>query len=175
MNEKTLNEANGTFFMGKNLITPSNPLLDEIEMFKTQKQIEEANKLYIDLAKEKQEEINNKLQNLKMLPLGNKVLLLPYPANPYKKVMEGNIIVEWDGTFDNPDSGSKGQLAELVACAKVIEVGPDCKFLKVDDDVYYMPNTAYPIPFMSLGYKLTTEPQILCVLNTDLDTRFPTN
>ena len=44
MNEKTLNEANGTFFMSKNLITPSNPLLDEIDAFKTQRQIEEANK-----------------------------------------------------------------------------------------------------------------------------------
>jgi hypothetical protein len=110
-----------------------------------------------------------------MLPMFNKVILLPYPNNPYKKSIEGSIIVEYNGDFMNPDSGEKDKLQELVGCAKVIEVGPEVKYVKAGDDIYYDPRTCYPVPFMSLGYKLTTEPQILCVLNENLKERFKMN
>lgn len=107
--------------------------------------------------------------------MNNKIIILPYPENPYKKVIEGNIIVEYDGSFMNPDSGQKDKMQTLVGCAKVIEVGPECKYLKPEDDVYYDTRTTYPVPFMSLGYQLTTEPQILCVLNSNLKERFNMN
>ena len=172
---KTLADASGKFYMGKNLLIPTNPLLQEIENEKDRKAAEEGNKLLIELEKKKQEEINQKLEKLEMLPMGNKIIILPYPENPYKKIMQGNIIVDFKGDFLNPDSGEKDQLKSLVGCAKVIEVGPDCKYLKVDDDVYYDTRTTYPVPFMSLGYQLTTEPQILCILNEGLKDRFNMN
>lgn len=174
-------EQNGKFFMGgsqqnyKGLILPGNPLKEEFEKAKDEKEAEEGRNLLLELQKQKQEELNAKLEKLEMLPLGNKVIILPYPVNPYKKVLQGSIIVDYNGEFMNPDSGEKDKLQELVACAKVIEVGPTCEYLQAGDDVYYMPNTAYPLPFMSLGYKLTTEPQILCVLNESLKERFKMN
>lgn len=54
------------------------------------------------------------------------------------------IIVEYNGLFNNPDSGELDTLQELVACAKVIEIGPECKYVKPGDDVYYDPRTCYP-------------------------------
>ena len=174
-------EQAGKFFMGgssKNydgLILPQNPFTKELENKKDEDAAKEARDLFLKLQKEKQEELNAKLQTLEMLPTFNKIILLPYPTNPYKKVVEGNIIVEYNGDFMNPDSGEKDKLQELVGCAKVIEVGPEVKYIKPGDDIYYDPRTCYPVPFMSLGYKLTSEPQILCVLNESLKERFKMN
>lgn len=174
--EKSLNEAAGTYFMGKNLIeTPKNPFTAELERQKEQKAQEEARSLLLELEKKKQVEIDTKLAHLEMLPMMNKIILLPYPTNPYKKIMQGNIIVDYNGSFKNPDSGEQDKLKELVGCAQVIEVGPDCKYLKPGDDIYYDTRTTYPVPFMSLGYQLTTEPQVLCVLNENLKERFNMN
>lgn len=174
-------EQNGKFFMGnrsdnyKPLILPGNPLENEFKKAKEEKDAEELRNTLFEAEKAKQEEINKKLETLEMLPMLNKVIISPYPVNPYRKVIEGNLIVEFTGTFNNPDSGERDQLQELVACAKVIEVGPECKYLKPGDDVYYDPRTCYPVPFMSLGYKLTSESQILCVLNESLKERFKMN
>ena len=170
-------EQSGKFFMGGNtsnyekLILPENPFTKELENQKDEQAAKDARDLFLKLEKEKQEELNAKLQTLEMLPMFNKVIILPYPNNPYKKSIQGSIIVEYNGDFMNPDSGEKDKLQELVACAKVIEVGPECKYLKPGDDIYYDPRTCYPVPFMSLGYKLTTETQILCMLNESLKER----
>jgi len=169
---KTLNEAAGKFYMGKNLITPTNPFLDEIEEMKRQKEADELNRKLIEADKIKQEEINKKLETLELIPMSNKVVIMPYPQNPYRKIMEGNIIVDYQGDFKNPDSGEWDKMKELVACGKIIEVGPECKFLKPGDDVYYDSRTVYPLPFMHMGHQITSEPQILCVINEKLKERF---
>ena len=174
-------EQTGVHYMGltkskeTGLLMQVNPFTEQVNKMKDEKAEEDAKKMLLELEKKKQEEIMSKIEKLEMLPLGNKVIILPYPENPYKKVMEGNIIVEYTGSFLNPDSGESDKLKEFVGCAQVIEVGPECKYLKPGDDIYYLPNTAFPIPFMSMGYKLTTEPQILCVLNESLKERFKMN
>jgi hypothetical protein len=174
-------EQRGKYFMGgkkenyTNLILPENPFTKELESQKDEQAAKEARDLFIKLEQEKQEELNSKLETLEMLPMFNKVILLPYPNNPYRKTVQGSIIVDFNGDFLNPESGEKDKLQELVACAKIIEVGPECKYLKPGDDIYYDPRTCYPVPFMSLGYRLTSEPQILCVLNESLKERFKMN
>lgn len=171
----------GKFYMGgnkenyKGLILPVNPLEKEFGNLKDEQAAAEARELFLQLQREKQEELNAKLQTLELLPMFNKVILLPYPVNPYKKIIDGSIIIDYNGEFFNTESGEKDKLQELVACGKVIEVGPECKFLKPGDDIFYDPRTTYPVPFMSLGYKLTTETQILCVLNESLKERFKMN
>jgi len=171
----------GKFFMGgdaagykeKNqILLPINPLEKEFEIAKLEKEQEEARAMFLELEKKKQEELEAKLDTLEMIPMLNKIVLLPYPKNPYRKVMQGSIIVDYTGEFNNPDSGEKDKLKELVACAQVIEVGPEVKYLKPGDDVFYDTRTVYPVPFLSLGYLLTSEPQILCVLNEKLKERF---
>jgi len=160
------------FMSNPDVIHPDDSIEVQFEKAKLQKELEEANAIFMEAQKAKQEEINKKLQTLELLPMYNKVIILKYPENPYKKVVEGNIIVDYSGLFKNPDSGELDNLKELVACAKVIEVGPDVTYLKAGDDVYYDTRTCYPVPFMSLGYLLTSEPQILCVLNEGLKERF---
>ena len=153
-----------------NLEVPT--IKDAAERLKEEKAAEEIKKALFEAEKNKQAEINKKLETLEMLPMMNKIILQPYPVNPYRKVVEGSLIVDYTGAFKNPDSGEDDKLQELVGCAKVIEVGPECKYLKPGDDVYYDTRTVYPVPFMSMGYRLTSEPQILCVLNEKLKERF---
>ena len=165
-------EQMGRYFMSNrsNLEVPT--IKDAAERLKEEKAAEEIKKALFEAEKNKQAEINKKLETLEMLPMMNKIILQPYPVNPYRKVVEGSLIVDYTGAFKNPDSGEDDKLQELVGCAKVIEVGPECKYLKPGDDVYYDTRTVYPVPFMSMGYRLTSEPQILCVLNEKLKERF---
>ena len=165
-------EQMGQYFMSNrsNLEVPT--IKDAAERLKEEKAAEEIKKALFEAEKNKQAEINKKLETLEMLPMMNKIILQPYPVNPYRKVVEGSLIVDYTGAFKNPDSGEDDKLQELVGCAKVIEVGPECKYLKPGDDVYYDTRTVYPVPFMSMGYRLTSEPQILCVLNEKLKERF---
>lgn len=172
MANRSLTEESGIFYMNKNIVYPKNELLDDIEKIKMQKEHEEANKILLEAAKNKQAELDKKAETLECIPLGRKVILMPYPTNPYKKIMQGSIIVEYDGDFLNPDSGEKDKLKELVSCAKVIEVGPECKYVKPGDDVFYDSRTCYPLPLFSLGYLLTDETQILSMLNEGLKERF---
>lgn len=165
-------EQMGKYFMSNrsNLEVPT--IKDAAERLKEEKAAEEIKKALFEAEKNKQAEINKKLETLEMLPMMNKIILQPYPVNPYRKVVEGSLIVDYTGAFKNPDSGEDDKLQELVGCAKIIEVGPECKYLKPGDDVYYDTRTVYPVPFMSMGYRLTSEPQILCVLNEKLKERF---
>ena len=175
MNMKTLGEAGGKYFMSKNLnsglIIPGNSLAKDIERAKLEKEKQEALNLLIDAEKQKQEEIKQRAEKIELLPMGNKIIIVPYPRNPYRKIMEGNIFVDYDGTFKNPDTGEMSKETELISCGKVIEVGTECKYVKIGDDVYYANNTSYPLPFMSLGYHITSEPQIIAFLNEGLKER----
>ena len=173
MSKKTLDTAAGKFYIngGKGL-DESLLLENQVAKQKAEKEAEELNRILLEAAKNKQEEINAKLQTLELIPMGNKVMFQAYPQNPYRKIMEGSIIVEFDGSFKNPDSGEWDKQKELVGCAKVLEVGPEVKYIKPGDDIYYDTRTCYPVPFMSLGYQMTSEPQVLCILNEGLKDRF---
>lgn len=169
---KTLNESAGKFFMGKNILSNENDLDYLIAKSKQEKEEKELQGILLDAEKAKQEEIDRKLQTLELMPLGNKVIIEMYPRNPYRKILNKGIIVDYDGSFLNPDTGEMDKEKELVACARVIEVGPECKYVQVGDDVYFDTRTVVPIPFMSMGYRLLAEQQVFCVINEKLKERF---
>lgn len=166
-------EQTGKYFMGKNtLILPTNPIVAEAQKLRSEKEVQEAQAKLVELDKAKQAELEAKLETTELIPFGNKIILMPYPTNPYRRVLQGSIIVEYDGGFKNPDSGEWERQKTFVGCAQVIEVGPECKYLKIGDDVFYDTRTVYPVPFYSMGYVLTGESQILCVMNEKLKERF---
>jgi len=175
-------EAAGKYFMGGtkenyspggvNMILPENEILRMAEKQRREKELAEANRLFLLAQEQKQKELNEKLERLELLPMGPKVILLPYASNPYRKIMEGNIIVDFKGEFNNPDSGEKDTLDTFVGCAQIIEVGPECKYLQKGDDVFYDTRTVYPLPFMQQGYRVTVEPSIIAVINEGLKARF---
>jgi co-chaperonin GroES (HSP10) len=154
------------------LILPSNELEEQIEQNKLEAEIEQAKVIYLEAAKAKQKELEERLSKIELMPLGNNVILLPYPENPYRKMLHGSIIVDYTGTFDNPDSGEKDTYAKLISCAKIIEVGPEVEHLKVGDDVFVTDPTLLPLPFFGSGYKVASERNVIAVINEGLKARF---
>ena len=81
----------GKFYMGgnkenyTNLIVPGNPFTKDLENLKDEQAAAEARELFLKLQREKQEELNAKLETLELLPMFNKVILLPYPRILIKK------------------------------------------------------------------------------------------
>ena len=59
-----------------------------------------------------------------------------------------------------------------IGCAKVIEVGPACKYVKNGDDVFYDTRVIKPVPFMNCGYYLTNEQNLISIINEGLTERF---
>ena len=109
-----------------------------------------------------------------MLSVGPKVIILPYAENPYTKFVSdsGNILMPTSLTFKNPDTGEEEKPEKGVMCARVIEIGPEVKYLKVGDDIYYDDRTAIPIPFFMQGYKVIAELNALTVINEGLKQRY---
>lgn len=167
-----LDQLRGEWNMGKNIIIPENPFETEIRKQEEIKKAEDLSKKLKEAHLEKQKEIEEKLEGLEILPNGNRIIIMPYPSNPYVKIMtESGIFIEPNGNYFNPDTGTIDKSDELVPCAKVIEVGPDVKSVCIGDDVYYDHRTAYPLPFMNQGYKVVSEPQIIAIINNNLKQR----
>lgn len=168
----------GNFYMpGKDTLDiPKNPFSEGAEKVKAEKAEKELAERLKEAHANKQKEIQERLEGLQVVPNANRIIIMPYAENPYVKIMtDSGIYLDTSGGFDNPDSGTRDTLQEVIKCAKVIEVGPDCKRVQKGDDVYYDSRTVYPLPFMSLGYMITTEVQLLAVINNDLKERWGMN
>lgn len=164
-------EMSGKYGMytGKSgIILPENQLQYEIDKAKKEKEEEDALALLRELDDIKQKEIEDSISELELLPEGNKIIILPYPTNPYKKIKQGSIYLGNNGSFKNPDSGEMDTLQEFVTCAKIIEVGPDCKKAKIGNDLFFIKNSAVPLPFMSLGYLVVNEPNVVAYIGKGL-------
>lgn len=172
---KTLSEASGTVYLGKNIkhqIDESLLLENLSKKRKEEQDQKEVSELLIEAEKTKQEELEKKLETLEMLPISNKVILLPYPQNPYlKTVSKGGLFIPTEMKHINAETGEIEKDAPGIQCAKVIEVGPDCKSVLPGDDVFYESRATAPIPFFSLGYVITSEPNIFAFLNEGLKAR----
>jgi co-chaperonin GroES (HSP10) len=114
--------------------------------------------------------INDNMKKM-IMPLYNNLILRPYAENPYieKKTKSGLLIN--DDQFKSQDSGEEEKLNELIRCAEVVEVGPECKYVKPGDDIFYNVVTVKPVPFQRQGFLLLNEVSVLAVMNDDLDER----
>ena len=170
----TLDRMKGVWSMNKNIIVPSNPIATEARKLEDKKKAEELAQKLKEAHLDKQREIEERLKGLELVPNGNRLVLMPYPSNPYIKVMTDSFMQSYDQKgiyYFNPDTGEIDEAKELVSCAKIIEIGPDVKHVRIGDDVYYDSRTVYPLPFMNLGYQVTSEPQIIAIINNDLKQR----
>ena len=156
------------------LILPKNDIEIMAEQMRDEKEAKSTFEKLFEIEKAKQDEIDAKIEKLELIPMRANVLILPYPSNPYRKILdkETGIYFAENKYYKNPDTGEMDEQKLGIGCAKVVEVGPECKYVTIGDDIYYDTRTVVPIPFYGNPYKLLTEPQILCVLNENLKERF---
>lgn len=156
------------------IITPEYTFSKDLELQKQELLAKQAAERLRELAEIKDRELQEKMETLEILPIGQNLIILPYPTNPYvQQLSKGGLILNgYTGQFLNPDSGENDKLNLGIGCAKVIEVGPACKYVKNGDDIFYDTRVIKPVPFMNCGYYLTNEPNITAVINEGLTTRF---
>ena len=116
-------------------------------------------------------------ENLEIMPIGNYVLIKSFSTNPFQRIVKNSngLIVDMGGAapvFKNTDSGEVEEEEAFILTGAVQEVGPECKWLKPGDAVFYTKPSMVPIPFYRAGLVLVNETRILAVINENLATRF---
>lgn len=116
-------------------------------------------------------------ENLEIMPIGNYVLIKSFSTNPFQRIVKNStgLIVDMGGAapvFKNTDSGEVEEEEAFILTGAVQEVGPECKWLKPGDAVFYTKPSMVPIPFYRAGLVLVNETRILAVINENLAARF---
>ncbi len=106
------------------------------------------------------------MDEVDVIPVNNNVLIQPYIQNPYRYIettASGLIVgVESSHTYKSNETGEIEQNDQVIRTGKVIAVGPDCKNVKVGDDVFYTTYSMTPIPFRKKGYVIVGEGLLIC-------------
>lgn len=120
--------------------------------------------------------LNKNLKNINdkdvvLTPCGRRVIFLPYEDNPYKAVEtdKSGVIFGIESTkhYKSTDSGEMEDNMMAVICAKVIAVGPDCKYVSEGDDIFVVKSVgSMPVPFRKKGYYIIDEMNVLCKMTS---------
>ena len=127
--------------------------------------------------KQVQEELQYDINRAELKPMFSRIIVKPLAHNPFQKVeIKGSIIVDAGGYTPhaefNPVSGQYEEQKEFIVTGCVIEVGPETKYLKEGDVVYYRRDTVVPVPFFKQGLVSLAENQVIAVVNEGLTERF---
>lgn len=181
-NEKLAQEARGVndslvFNMSENTV---DNLIQKEKASKFNSEVEqynerlEKNNKYFEESKDK---INYDIEKAEIKPMFNRVLVQQFKVNPFQKMeIKGGIIVDTGGynphTQFNQQSGKYEEQDQFIITGCVIEVGPETKYLKEGDVIYFRKDTAVPVPFFKQGFVSLGESQIIAVVNEGLQDRF---
>lgn len=132
---------------------------------------------YIRDVEEKAKSIAENMNGLEILPVFNYMIVRPYDQNPYQKikVSSSGLIYDLGGhkpEFKNPDNGQLEEEENFIVVGKVIEVGPETKYVREGDDVFFTKPSQTPIPFFKMGLVYVSEQRVLAVVNEKLKARF---
>ena len=149
----------------------TNKFNDELEQYSTK--LEENNKTL----EEAQNQVAYDINKVEIKPMYQRVILKPFKVNPFQKMeVKGGIIVNAGGYTPhaelNPMTGKYEEQKQLIVTGCVIEVGPEVKYLKEGDVVYYRVDTSVPVPFLKQGLVSVSETQIIAVVAESLTERF---
>lgn len=181
-NEKLAQEARGVndslvFNMSENTVDnliqkeKASKFNSEVEQYN--ERLEKNNKDF----EESKDKINYDIEKAEIKPMFNRVLVQQFKVNPFQKMeIKGGIIVDTGGynphTQFNQQSGKYEEQDQFIVTGCVIEVGPETKYLKEGDVIYFRKDTAVPVPFFKQSFVSLGESQIIAVVNEGLQDRF---
>lgn len=118
--------------------------------------------------------------NLEIFPIGNNILVKPYPENIFQRVVKSDsgIIVDLGGlapTYKSHEDGHVHEEESFISVGLVIEVGPETKWVKPDDIIMWTKPSEVPVPFYKQGLRMVNENRIIVTINKDLHERFNGN
>lgn len=182
-NEKIAREALGTDSNFTLVNMKENSLDSLIKKEKTRKFNSEVEKYNEKLEqnnkdfKESQDKVEYDISKAEIKPMFSRILVQPFKVNPFQKMkVENGLIVDTGGYTPhiqlNEQTGKYEEQNQFIVTGCVIEIGPDVKYLKEGDVVFYRVDTAVPVPFFKQGFVSLAESQIIAVVNEGLQDRF---
>lgn len=143
------------------------------EVEKYNEQLEKNNKDF----EESQDKVNYDIEKAEIKPMFNRILVQPFKVNPFQKMkIENGLIIDAGGytphTQFNSQSGKYEEQDQFIITGYVVEIGPEVKYIKEGDVIYYRKDTAVPVPFFKQGFVSIGESQIIAVVNEGLQSRF---
>lgn len=143
------------------------------EVEKYNEKLEQNNKDF----EESQDKIEYDISKAEIKPMFSRILIQPFKVNPFQKMkIENGLIIDTGGytphTQLNEQTGRYEEQKQFIVTGCVIEVGPEVKYLKEGDVIFYRVDTAVPVPFFKQGFISLAENQIIAVVNEGLQDRF---
>ena len=130
-----------------------------------------------DLINQYTQSIKDNMNSIEIKANGCRVLIKPFEVNPFQqiKVSDSGLIIDTGGYTPQAKSNDTGEWEELeqaIAVGTVLDAGPDCKYLKEGDAVFYQRVAAVPVHFFKQGFHTVSETQVIAVVNEGLTERF---
>jgi len=128
--------------------------------------------------KEFADRINDNVENIEIMPIGNYVLVKQFEENPFQRIVrdsKSGLILDLGGQrpeYKNTDNGEIEEEESFIKVGVVQEVGPECKYLQSGDTIMYTKPSAVPVPFYKQGLILVNETRALVTINEGLTERF---
>lgn len=143
------------------------------EVEKYNEKLEQNNKDF----KESQDKVEYDISKAEIKPMFSRILVQPFKVNPFQKMkVEKGLIIDTGGytphTQLNEQTGRYEEQKQFIVTGYVVEVGPEVKYLKEGDVIFYRVDTAVPVPFFKQGFVSLAESQIIAVVNEGLQDRF---
>ena len=143
------------------------------EVEKYNEKLEQNNKDF----EESQNKVEYDISKAEIKPMFSRILVQPFKVNPFQKMkIENGLIIDTGGytphTQLNEQTGRYEEQKQFIVTGCVVEVGPEVKYLKEGDVIFYRVDTAVPVPFFKQGFVSLAESQIIAVVNEGLQDRF---
>lgn len=128
--------------------------------------------------KEFADKVNENVENIEIMPLGTYILVKQFEENPFQRIVrdsKSGLIIDTGGLapqYKNTDNGEIEEEEQFIKVGVVQEVGPECKYLKSGDAVFYPKNASIPVPFYKQQLIQVNETRVLAVVNEKLTERF---
>ena len=143
------------------------------EVEKYNEKLEQNNKDF----EESQDKVEYDISKAEIKPMFSRILVQPFKVNPFQKMkVENGLIIDTGGytphTQLNEQTGRYEEQKQFIVTGCVVEVGPEVKYLKEGDVIFYRVDTAVPVTFFKQGFVSLAESQIIAVVNEGLQDRF---
>lgn len=117
------------------------------------------------------------IANIEIKPMFARLLIKPLAQNPFQRMKVSNGIIVDAGIATphaelNPNTGKYEEQKEFIKTGAVQEVGPEVKYIKPGDVIFYRVDTVVPVPFFKQGMVSLAENQVIAVVNEGLAERF---
>ena len=121
-------------------------------------------------------ELSKNIESIEIMPIGNYVLARQFKENPFQRIVkQGSIITDLGGMapqYKNTDNGEIEEEEQFIKVLVVVEIGPECKWVRPEDVIMATKPSLVPVPFYKQNLQLVNETRVLSVINEGLKERF---